>query len=462
MKREYYFIFLIIALCAGVCSCKNDSYKAGSAVLDESDKIIVLADTFEINTRVEAYEKIQSEPDSFLLGEMETDYGLLRARILTQLACPVGYHYPENAEIDSVCLFMYYASWVGNGRSPLAMNAYLMDKSSLEYQRTYYTNIDVDQYCSRDSSVLENRLIVAAAERLDTVRTSDGKYVPMLRMKLNEDFTNYFSAIKSFESQEEFNKQFKGLLIETSFGSSTVLNISDIALGVYYHFSYSKNGKDTVVDDMKAFYANSEVRTVNQITYIDIDEWVDQMRQDSMTHNYVVSPAGVYTRVVLPIKEIVDTINMRVGGIKRPYVNMAELKLVVDNMTNSSTTRQRNDWLTPTTQMMLIKESSMEDFFSSKDIPSDTCAIVSSLISMTNADGVDEYYYTFDLAELLTVQLRRDSVEKEMQMLLVPVTAEVATNGTAFTSAKEEQTISATRFNSPDDGLFLKMVFSGF
>ena len=44
-----------------------------------------------------------------------------------------------------------------------------------------------------------------------------------------------------------------------------MLNISDIALGVYFRFGYNKAGRDTVVHDFKAFYANSEVRTVNHL-----------------------------------------------------------------------------------------------------------------------------------------------------------------------------------------------------
>ena len=117
---------------------------------------------------------------------------------------------------------------------------------------------------------------------------------------MNDDFMDYFWAIKRFDTQEQFNQLFNGILLETSFGSSTVLNITDIALGVYFHFSYDRAGETVTVSDMKAFYANSEVRTVNQLTYRDQDQWIEQLKADSDYYNYIVAPAGIYTRLSFP------------------------------------------------------------------------------------------------------------------------------------------------------------------
>ena len=476
VRRLFFIIGIMSALCLGMYSCKGDSYKAGTAALDEEDAIIVLADSFELETFTEDCDSIYSAPDSFLLGELETDYGLVQARVLTQLACPEGYKYPDNAVIDSVCLFMYYSSWKGDGNSPMAVNAYLMDRATLNFQRSYYTNIDLDKYCSRDKSILVNHRIVAASEKLDSVRNSSGQYIPMLRMRLNEDFTKYFGEIRSFESQEKFNEQFKGLLIESSFGSSTMLNVTDVALGVYYHFSYRKADKDTTVNDMKAFYANSEVKTVNQITYIDKDEWLDYMKADFI-HNYIVAPAGVYTRLELPLKEIVDTITNTLvipkqgadfSYVKRPYVNMAQLKIVVYNKDDVSPSKLTNEnWLQPATDMLLIKENYKEEFFDDLRLPSDTVAILSTLTKETDDVGFSYYCYNFDLSAMLTRQLRnyektRKLEDETLQLLLVPVTVSRSSSNNSITRVREEQTVSATLIQSPYSGLILKVVYSGF
>lgn len=476
MRRHLLIIGVVVAFCAGWTGCKNDVANAGSAVLDDDDAIIVLADTFALESSIESYASIISQSDSFLLGELETDYGLLQARVLTQFACPVGYYYPESAVIDSVCLFMSYASWVGDGNSPMAVDAFLMDKATFHYIRPYTTDINVDDYCSRDKSVLTNHRIVVASERLDTISNSSGVYIPMLRMRLNDDFTTFFGGIRSFESQETFNQQFNGLLIETSFGSSTVLNISDIALGVYYHFTYSKAGTDTVVSDMKAFYANSEVRTVNQIQYRDKEEWVDNMRSDSLLLNYIVAPAGVYTRVSFPMQEMVedifahlvtDTLDDEVYLYKRPYVNKAQVRVGVTNVfSGTEATKTRNDWLQPASYMLLVKEKSMKRFFANKELPTDTCALLSALTSDTDSAGNTIYYYSFDMSDLLTRQLRQDTLDAQLNMLLVPVTVTTTTSSssssTSISSVKEQQTISATQIYSATNGLDLKIVYSGF
>ena len=475
VRIKFCFIVLLGALCLGLSSCKDDVSGAGSTVLDKRDAIIVLADTFPLLSSVDSCDAIISQADSFLLGEIETDYGLVRASILTQLACPEGYAYPENTVIDSICLLMYYSSWVGDGYSPIALDAYLMDRATFSYSRSYSTNLNIADYCSRSHSILRNHRIVVASEKLDSIQNSSDDYVPMLCMRLNDDFINSFGAIRSFESQEKFNQQFKGLLLETSFGSSTVLNVSDIALGVYYHFSYNKAGRDTTVNDMKAFYANSEVRTVNQISYRDKNEWVADLKSDSATYNYIVAPAGVYTRMEFPMTQMVDSIydklvidTLENGSVryKRPYVNLAQLKVEVTNVF-SGTKKKRNDWLQPAQYMLLVKENSMERFFANKELPTDTCALLSSLQQGVDSVGNTIYYYTYDLEDFLTNQLYQDTLDAVLKMMLVPVTVTTGTSSsssasTTITSVKQQQTLSATQIRSASNGMTLKLVYSGF
>lgn len=458
-------------LCA-LYSCEGDLPSTGGGVLDESDAIIVKTDTFPIVSAIDSCDAIISQADSFLLGEIETDYGLLRASILTQLACPEGYSYPANAEVDSICLFMYYNSWVGDGFSPLAVDAYMMDRATFQYAGTYPTDLNISQYCSRKESILRNRRIVAASEKLDSIANNSGQYVPMVRMRLSDEFMQQFWQIQTFEDQETFNEHFKGLLIETSFGSSTVLNISDVALGVFYHFTYNKAGKDTTVNDMKAFYANSEVRTVNHFSYLGKAEWITQMQNDP-TYNYIVAPAGIYTRLSFPMGEMAKMIKSELSDTlsdgtiiqKQPYVNRALVQIDVENVyTGSGSTITRNDWLQPTNHMLLIRESSMKRFFAKKELPSDTCALLSTLTQGVDSLGNTIYYYSYDLSNFLHNQLRQDSLDAELNMMLVPVTVSTSTSSSASTisAIKQQQTVSATKIRSAQNGMNLKLVYSGF
>jgi hypothetical protein len=463
--------------------CKDDVATTGQSVLDADDKIFVLADTFTISSVVDSCDAIISQADSFLLGEIETDYGTLRASILTQLACPEGYSYPADFAVDSVdsiCLFMYYSSWEGDPNSPIAVNAYLMDKQTFQYSGTYPTDLNISDYCSREKSILTNHRIVIASEKLDSIQNNDGTYSPMVRMRVNDDFMQEFASIRSFTDQKTFNEAFKGLLIETSFGSSTILNISDIALGVYYRFGYNKAGRDTVVHDFKAFYANSEVRTVNHLYYEDKKELVEKLQNDSDTYNYIIAPACVYTRLQFPLKEIADTIiqNMRdplTGDtVKWPYVNKAEVRVSVENkFTGSSSDKTYNDWIQPASNMLLIREESLERFFLNRELPSDTCALLGTLTQGVDSVGDAIYYYSYDMSDFLTDRLHKILREKlyevnnnpTLNMLLVPVTigtSTVSNSATAVTSVRQQQTVSATKIRSAKNGMKLEIVYSGF
>ena len=463
MYRRIAFIgFPLLAIMLLWTACKDDVTTTGESILDENDAIIVLADTFSISSAVDSCDAIISQADSFLLGEIETDYGVLRASVLTQLACPEGYTYPEGFTVDSICLFMYYSSWVGDDKSPLAINAYLMDKNTFRYNSTYPTDLNIDDYCTRSKSILTNHRIVVASEKRDSILNTDGQYIPMVRMRVNDDFMQDFASITNFESQDKFNEQFKGLLLETSFGSATMLNISDVALGVFYHFQYNKAGKDTTVSDMKAFYANSEVRTVNQLVYRDKKEWVETLQQDSDTYNYIIAPAGVYTRLRIPMEQITDKIFTRTE-LKRPYVNKAEIRVSVMNMDPDN--NDRNDWLLPSSHMLLIKEKSMTRFFKNRELPSDTCALLGQLTQGVDSVGDAIYYYSYDMSDFLTNQLRKEENDSILDMLLVPVTINTTTtntSSTAVTSVRQQQTISATKIRSAKNGMKLEIVYSGF
>ena len=472
MRNRFLLIVFLLAIACAWTSCKDDVANTGQSVLEESDAVIVLADTFSFSSHIDSCNAIISQADSFLLGEIETDYGLLRASILSQLACPEGYHYPDGftAEaVDSICLFVYYSSWMGDANAPIAINAYMMDKKTFRYASTYPTDLNIDDYCSRNKSILTNHRIVVASEKLDSVRNGNGDYIPMVRMRVNDDFVQYFASIQSFDSQESFNDQFKGLLIETSFGSSTMLNITDIALGVYFHFSYDKAGKDTTVYDMKAFFANSEVRTVNHLFYQDKADWIEALQKDSDTYNYIIAPAGVYTRMSFPMAQIADSINahMQIDSnySKRPYVNKAEVRVSVENMfSGTSSDITRNDWLQPAQYMLLIKEQSMNRFFANKELPSDTCALLGTLTQDKDSVGNSIYYYSYDLSDFITNQLRQQNSESILNMLLVPVTVSTSTysSTTTVSSVRQQQTMSATKIKSAKNGMQLELVYSGF
>ena len=106
----------------------------------------------------------------------------------------------------------------------------------------------------------------------------------------------------------------------------------------------------------------------------------------------------------------------------------------------------------------------MERFFKNRELPTDTCALLGSLTEGVDSIGDQIYYYSYDLSDFLTNQLRQTSNDTVLNMMLVPVTVEYSTTSstTAVTSVRQQQTMSATKIRSAKNGMKLEIVYSGF
>lgn len=455
--------FLLI-LCIIFSACKNDVLNSGVSILPDEDDIVVNFDTFSLRSSIEQAEYIYSSPDSMLLGECDSKFGTIHADILTQLACPEGYRYEDNAEIDSVCIFLSYNSWYGEGNSPMSISVYEMDRQTFRYTDMYRSDLDIYDYWSGEQStqISEQNKIVVAASAVDS--TSEGNY--FIRIKTTDSFAERFFMLRDFSSQENYTKQFKGLYITSQFGSSVMLNVSSVSLAVYYHFTYSKAGTDTLVNNEKWFYANSEVRSVNSITYS--NKQYDKLEQEQDSVCYIVSPANIYTNISIPIGQMTENIK-QVIGTKRPYVNMARMQIDVLNVyTGQTSQKTADDWAQPSPYMILIKQNAAERFFTNKELPTDTCAILSSLSAGTDSVGNTIYYYSYDLKTLITQQLRDEQYTDTLNMTLIPVSVETSSSSyssTSITAVYPIQTITATTIRSAQNStepMQLEVVFSGF
>ncbi len=490
MRKYSYFSFCLVCISCLLLGCKDDAVQSGASLLDHDDEIIVKADTFDLTSSLRIASNVISSPDSFLVGETETRFGTLRASFMTQLACPEGFTYPETAVFDSACLYMYYQSWIGDANSPIALDVYEIDKQVLEYSPNtpYWTNIKDSDFCSFSDTthlLAKQRIVVAGVPTDSTYSSYYSQYIPMVRMPIdtNSCFFRRLRDQRSFPSQSEFDQLFKGLLVTSNFGSSTILNINALNLNIYYHFSYEKEGQDTIVHDIKGLFANSEVRQINTFRYLQGEDKLKQELEQHPDTSYIISPAGIYTQIQLPVgamaREIMDSITITLPNgtptQKRPYINLAEMRVDVLN----SAKKGPDSWLQPSPSMLLIKDNEvgqLDNFFIKHTLPTDTLAVVGTLVNTTDSLGQDISYYSFDIASLLTKQMRlyldpessyyqQDTAH--LRMTIVPIVVETGTaNSTTYiTSVKQSITPTATMINSAQSTQSptrLKVVYSGF
>lgn len=464
-------IILLISTCI-FYSCKDNVANVGESTLSQEDEIRVKSDTFDVVSTLDSCAAISLTPDSFLLGECDTHFGTIKADILTQLACPEGFVYPggETAIVDSVCLYMHYSNWYGDKNSPLGISIYEIDKQTLVENQKYQSDLLLSDFCSLDDSTLlvsSSKIIIPATPTDSSYYTETESFIPSIRIKLTDDFAKRFFNIKDFSTQQAFNQLFKGLYICTDFGGSNVLYIKDISMTVFYHFTMKRPSvEDTIIYDTRSFYVNEEVRQVNRYVYPNRKNILAEYAQIKDT-NYIISPANIYTQLSISMDSIFNRIKTRLGEDTesyRVYVNRANL--TVDVLYSDSVTgRPRDNWDSPATHMMLIKEDRLQTFFAKNELPSDTVAIVATLAYSADSSGKTTYNYTYDLSTLLTQQIRSNKAVKELNFILVPVSVVTNSSTGAITSIKQLQTISATRIRSANNStcpMDIEMVYAGF
>lgn len=447
MSKQNLIYSLFVAICSLVLSgCKDTFGDTGLDMLTDGQLGVVSTVSVPLNSHPVSQKAIVSRPDSLLLGSLTSAYGTVQADFITQLAIPEGFEFPEGATLDSVMLFLSYASYVGDGNSTLAMNAYCFDQGvTLSTYLPYYTDIDISRYTSASDEAA-----ILAAPRTFTPIGSKG----IISARVKDEM-----AQRIFEGEV-----LNGLYVTTTFGSSVVMNIREVQLTIFYTFTYLEGGTTPRVEHAyKSLYGNSEVRQVNHVTWTELPE--------TEQHNNIIGPSGIYTEIALPLRQfcrqIYDSVTVRTKDqdtvMLRPYINRALVRVDVAN--TSVLTDPDNHNIAPAGQMLLLSSDEVASFFDEHAALSDTMAILSALRSEADKSGDRfSYYYSYDLSKVLIYALRRYqdnplSVADTMRMTLVPVEVETSTgNQSSIVAIDPAQTITATVVNiSP-----METLFSGF
>lgn len=454
-----YSIILLFFVSLFVFSCSDNLTDIGTGIQPSSDQIKIGTDTFHLISETVKVNSILSKPDSFLLGTYyDTKFGSTKAEILAQVNCPVGFQFPAGSIGDSASVVLIYDTWFGHKESPMDVNIYEMNLKSFDYTSLYSTNIDPSLYC--DQSIKLSERIFSAVDAV-TTRTD----TTAIKFKLNAAFVSRFFDTSNYSSTNTFLKFFKGLYITANFGSASMLNISQINLRYYYHYTYkTKNingGDSTVTVNNNLFFpANSEVRQVNRFQHLDRDAVVHPA--DSV--NYVASPANLNTTLSIPLNRINQHMEAGIAN-KKLTINSAMLKIEATDITVDTAS-------VPTVQyMLLIKEEAVDRFFKNKELPSDTCAVLAShtLALVVNTTNVYQHYYSFNVAKLIANELKTAKENStvpasQIPMRLIPVLVTMNSSGNV-TGVKQDYLMSAVTIRSAKNTfspMRINVVYSGF
>ncbi|MDD3079508.1 MAG: DUF4270 domain-containing protein [Paludibacter sp.] len=469
-------VFFIILLSLLTFSCADDFTNMGVEVQPTSDAIIVDTATLALTSENYYPNFMYSRPDSLLLGTfVDETYGTVYADILTQVEPPVDFSYPPGSVADSAKIILYYYTWFGNQYSPMEVNIYEMNKdTTFLYSNAYKSDINIFDYTDLTQN-LSHRIFSAKDA---TIIRDDATTI---EFPLNQDFVQRFSDQMKIHYTDngigneidngvdtldvaKFQKMFNGLYITTDFGTASLLYIRGVVLRYYFHYKYLAEGDtdSTTVNTYVNYPANKEVRTINRFQHPD-RETVKQRLNATDTVNYLSSPTNVYTKINIPLKKLQDSINAKIGD-KTLLLNRAILRI---DATDIDTDPSDVTPILPTS-IILIKgdTTSYNDFFENRDLPSNTTAILARYSSETNdTTDVTNYYYSFDLAPLLTNELKKhQTLPDTMSFMVVPVSLKYD-GSSSIMEVKPQNLIKAVKLCSgshPTKPMKLNLVYSGF
>lgn len=455
MKSKYFFIVLLSLFFA---ACNDSISEMGTQIQPEGDKILVDTATLVMSTENIIIPFIYSRPDSLMMGSyVDLQFGTTNADILTQLQPPIDFSYPAGSIADSAQLILYYYSWFGDSYSPMELSVYQMNKGkTLEFSKLYQSDIDVSQFTDKTNKI--GGKIFTAKDAVVTRPDSTKLVFP-----LTTDFVNSFSSVLNkrytFENENTFHSFFNGIYVTTNFGSASMLYIRSLVMRYFFHYTYNVKTADglsdstVVVNTYVNYPANKEVRTVNRIQHPDVNS-IKQKFDANPQISVISSPANIYSKLTMPIQKLKS--KLIVNG-KKLLINKAALRVDIAEIDTSLAQPIPNT-------LLLVRETEYDDFFKSNKLPTDTTAILAS-ISSEYIDGETLYYYSFDMAKMITKELNSSKVLPEFDnFILVPVSVKYD-DSEIISQIKPQNLMSACKICSGQHSerpMKLNLVYSGF
>lgn len=430
----------------------------GTQIQPEGDKILVDTASLSLSTENIIIPFVYSRPDSLMMGSyVDLQYGTTNADILTQLQPPLDFSYPAGAVADSAQLILYYYSWFGDRYAPMELSVYQMDKGkTLDFTKLYQSDIDVSQFTDKTNKI--GGKVFTAKDAVITRPDSTKLVFP-----LTTNFVNAFSPVLNttyvFGKEDAFHSFFNGIYITTNFGSASMLYIRSVVMRYFFHYTYKVKKTDgisdstVIVNTYVNYPANKEVRTVNRIQHPDVNV-IKQKFDANPQISVISSPANIYSRLKMPIQKLRAKLDVK--G-KKLLINKAVLRVDIAEL--DTTLAQP----LPTT-LLLIKESEYDNFFKLNKLPTDSTAILAS-ISSEVVSGEYQYFYSFDMARMITKELNSSKGLTEPEnFILVPVSIKYDGNK-IISQMKPQNLMSACKICSGQHSkrpMKLNLVYSGF
>lgn len=433
-------------------ACDDTTEGIGGSITNKIDNINISDSAFNVTTKSIVAGAVLSRNNTGLIGKMKDPEtgNYVKGDYMTQLSVLPTFSvdtldYIKQAnngsiEADSCYLLVSYNASYGDTIAPMKVTAYEMTKPMSEDQE-YYSDYDA----FKERWVSENNQHWSSNYNLSN--TSDVKnfkiYLNKEYKKGGKTYKNYGSYIMQTyaEHPEYFKTNFKflhnvcpGFYIKNVGGTGNMAKIWNTELIFYWTRHKTINKDSTAVSiGYNRFDGTEEVLQLNKIEN-DTENLKKLASKDQEKCTYLKSPAGIFTEVTLPIKDIMK-------GHEKDTLNTATISFPRLNNENED---NPYNFATPSTILMVQKDSLQSFFEKSKLADSRT-----SYTASYSSTGTYKNAYTFqNIANLVSAMYKnKGKGENWNKVVLVPVNVITTTQGytTVISKINHDMSLASTR-----------------
>lgn len=406
-------VFLYVA-------CEDTISKVGMGIQPEGDKVSVFDTTLSINASTIKIDSIYAKTITGYLGEIyDPDFGTIKSSFACQYYPALNFELDSmiNDKIDSVRLVLYFHTFLGDTLAPMEMSIYPVIKP---LDKDYYTNIDPTEFCDMDNPIAKYGYTVRNPHVNDSLIGLG--YYRGISVPLPVEFGEKFLAEakkpepNGLSSVENFTKFFPGTYITTTSGFGSMIASEHTRLYVYYTRRYTVTGSagqdSTVIGkDLADFRVTKEVIQLN--SFQNKNDGHLLIPNDDST--FIKSPVGVYTKLTIPVRAIMDGVGERqFSGISLTvkayeknawkygfdYPGLGAVTSTTGNLTKS--------------KLLLIEPDSVKNFFEMQ-------SVADSKTSYATTFNTSTYSYSFANISNIVQNAIEKAPDKDLELLLIPV-----------------------------------------
>lgn len=443
-------------------SCDDTTDNIGSSLIDNVDKLHITTDTFTVSTRSIVADSVLSRNMTGYLGKVrDPETGAyLSSSFMTQFYSPENFSFPDKDSIqsrdelgevmaDSCDIRLYYNGFYGDSLATMKMSVYELTKP-VEEQKYFYSNFNPEKVYISGNENKTNKVYTLVDLNVDEKTRYSSDYMPAIRISLDKEYGTkilkaYYDNPNAFKNAYSFiHDVMPGFYFKSVGGLGSMAYISLSQLNVYFRHKTTTTAsdgtkRDTIITSVGAFPGTEEVL---QTTTVSNDKSTLQKLVSDNSCTYLKSPAGIFTEMRIPVKDIVEKQYIGEDGKTYSHKNdtINSAKVVLTRINNA----QDSEYTLAIPQTLLIlPKADMYSFFEKKKVADYKTSFLATYNSSTNT-------YTFNNIGGLVKHLYENGDRTKAdwdKVVIIPVTTTYNTTSTTkeLIAVNHDMSLASTR-----------------